>query len=258
MHKRNDVLDWLTSLFTKKSKPVAPSLTPGFSFANAFAARQTSPGPVTNTSAAEKPQPVFQTAPQVTPPATGQPAAHEHVVELQGQLSEAIREREKLENELIAMRQRVNTQAQAPLPMRQASVAPIAPTSTTSVRVIAPDAASKAGLPHLTTFPNVVTGIIKDQQGNLLVGILITVRDKEGTPVRALKTNRLGQFAASTPLPNNTYVIEIEDPKGGFVFDKAKITLAGSVAPPIEVSAKSQRQVERDKLAREIFGNQPM
>ncbi len=126
---------------------------------------------------------------------------------------------------------------------------------STSVRVIAPDAATKAGLPRLTTFPNVVTGIVRDHWGNLLPGMLITVRDRDDVPLRALKTNRLGQFAASTPLPNNTYIVEIEDPKGGFIFDKAQISLTGAVAPPIEVIAKSQKQVERDKLAREIFGN---
>ncbi len=84
--------------------------------------------------------------------------------------------------------------------------------------------------------------------------MLITVRDKDDVPLRALKTNKLGQFAASTPLPNGTYMVEIEDPKDSFVFDKIQIPLAGSVAPPIEVIAKSQKQVERDKLAREIFG----
>lgn len=129
---------------------------------------------------------------------------------------------------------------------------------TTSVRVISPGGAVNAGLPRLTTFPNVVTGIVKDSYGNLLAGMLVTVRDKDDVPLRALKTNRLGQFAASTPLPNNTYIIEIEDPKDGFIFDKAQVSLAGAVAPPIEVTAKSRKQVERDKLAKEIFGNQPM
>lgn len=116
----------------------------------------------------------------------------------------------------------------------------------------------KAGLPRLTTFPNVVTGIIKDHYGNLLAGMLITVRDRDDVPLRALKTNKLGQFAASTPLPNNTYIVEIEDPKGGFTFDKAQISLNGTVTPPIEVTAKSQKQVDRDKLAKEIFGQNQM
>lgn len=181
---------------------------------------------------------------------------HERVVELQTQLSEALSQREQLEKELIAIRQRPDNRAPTQTqPTRQATMTPpINMTPTTSVRVISPGGAVNAGLPRLTTFPNVVTGVVKDQYGNLMAGMLVTVRDKDDTPLRALKTNKLGQFAASTPLPNNTYVIEIEDPRGGFIFDKAQVSLAGTVAPPIEVTAKSQKQVERDKLAKEIFG----
>lgn len=250
IHHRTNPLDWISSLFRGKTKSATPSLSPGFSFADALSTNHPPSKPAPPVPI-EKPQ---AATPPVALPAT-RPDAHEHVVELQGQLSQAIRERERLEKELIAMRQHAQTQTQTPIPMRQASVAPLAPTSTTSVRVISPNAATKAGLPHLTTFPNVVTGIVKDNYGNLLSGMLITVRDKDDTPLRALKTNKLGQFAASTPLPDNTYMIEIEDPKGGFIFDKAQILLSGAVAPPIEITAKSQKQVERDKLAREIFGD---
>ena len=181
-------------------------------------------------------------------------------MELQGQLSEALSQREKLEKELLAIRQQVERQSRAsPSPTRPAGVtSSVSSSPAASVRVIAPGSETKAGLPRLTTFPNVVTGIIKDNYGNLLAGMLITVRDKDDVPLRALKTNKLGQFAASTPLPNNTYIVEIEDPKNGFTFDKAQISLNGTVAPPIEVTAKSQKQVERDKLAKEIFGNQPI
>ena len=167
-----------------------------------------------------------------------------------------MRDRERLEKELVAMRQKMDHQANSvpAQPLRQAATVPAGRQAGPTVRVIAPGAAISAGLPRLTTFPNVVTGIVKDQYGNLLAGMLITVRDHDDVPLRALKTNRLGQFAASTPLPNNTYIVEIEDPKGGFIFDKAQIQLTGGLIPPLEVTAKSQRQVERDKLAKEIFG----
>lgn len=248
-HYASDPLSWLKKFF--QTKPT-PSLSPGFSFADALTARSTP----SVTPAPTMPQPTTKVAPNVAPPTT-RPIAHERVVELQGQLSDALRERERLEKELITMRQRMDNQTKtaSQAPIRQASIMPSTPTtSATSVRVIAPDAATKAGLPRLTTFPNVVTGIVKDHYGNLLAGMLITVRDKDDIPLRALKTNKLGQFAASTPLPNNTYIVEIEDPKGAFIFDKAQIALTGAVAPPIEVTAKSHREVERDKLAKEIFG----
>ncbi len=123
-----------------------------------------------------------------------------------------------------------------------------------TVKIIPPEATTRAGLPRLTTFSNVVTGIIKDNIGGLLPGVLVTVRDKEGVPLRALKTNKLGQFAASTQLPNGTYIIEIEDPRNRYLFDRAQITLNGSVMPAIEIVAKSKRDINREELSKQIFG----
>ncbi len=263
-----DLLGWFDGLFGWFNTKPAVSLSPGLSFADALGSKQSAtvtPTPIRTPPPATAPRASPQPA---TPPATHavSPAAapvgtgqHERVVLLQGQLSDMMRERERLEKELITMRQRASQpQPAAPTaPSRQASVMmPPSPSAGPTVRVISPGAATNAGLPRLTTFPNVVTGIIKDQYGNLLPGMLVTVRDKNDIPLRALKTNRLGQFAASTPLPNNTYIVEIEDPKSSFLFDKAQIQLNGSVAPPLEITAKSQKQLDRDRLAREIFGGQ--
>lgn len=272
-HGTLPIVAWFTSLFHNRPAP-APTLTPEFSFADAFASKH-NPSiagnhPSSSAAAAQK-TPVLQ-RPANTPtsvpvpisaaptPPTQTSDGHQHIASLQGQLTDVMRDRERLENELIAMRQKMDRQIHAPppQPMRQAPTMPISHQAGPTVRVIAPGAAAKAGIPQLTTFPNVVTGIVKDQYGNLLSGMLITVRDREDVPLRALKTNRLGQFAASTPLPNNTYIVEIEDPKGGFIFDKAQIQLSGAIIPPLEVTAKSQKQVERDRLAKEIFGNTQM
>ncbi|KKT47211.1 MAG: hypothetical protein UW37_C0012G0009, partial [Candidatus Gottesmanbacteria bacterium GW2011_GWA2_44_17] len=106
-----------------------------------------------------------------------------------------------------------------------------------------------------TTFPNVVTGIIKDYDNNLLPGVLVTVKDKDGVPLRALKTNKLGQFAASTQLSNGTYVVEVEDPRERFVFDRVQITVNGTIMPALQIIAKSKRALDREKLAKEIFGS---
>lgn len=125
-----------------------------------------------------------------------------------------------------------------------------------TVRVVAAGATQAIGIPKLTTFPNIVTGIVKDDRGNLLTGILVTVRDLQEVPLRALKTNKLGQFGASTPLPPGTYIVEIEDPQKRFVFDRAQLTVNDIVLPALEILAKSRKQVARDKLAKEIFGEQ--
>ncbi|MBI2020440.1 PrgI family protein [Candidatus Daviesbacteria bacterium] len=89
----------------------------------------------------------------------------------------------------------------------------------------------------LTTFPNVINGVVKDTVGNYLEGVVAVIYDKEGLPVRALKTNKLGQFSGSTPLPNGIYTLELE--KENFAFDVLQIELTGSVLPPINVVAKS-------------------
>jgi hypothetical protein len=201
------------------------------------------------------------------------------ILELQKQLTDVLAEKNKMEKELLSMRARAGRPSfpmAQPFPRTPARPSPfvsdLEPTAASAqpnpgvppapqgptVRVITQDAAVKAGLPRLTSVPNVVTGITKDNQGNLLPGVLVTVRDKDDIPLRALKTNKLGQFAASTPLPSGTYLVEVEDPRNRFVFDRAQITLNGGVIAPIEIIAKSQKELTRQKLAAEIFGAKDM
>lgn len=103
------------------------------------------------------------------------------------------------------------------------------------VTILAPSKPTPTQL-TLTSFPNVINGIIRDSVGNYLEGVVVVIYDKTGMPVRALKTNRLGQFSGSTPLPNGTYRIELE--KDNLTFDVLQIELAGSTLPPLEISAK--------------------
>lgn len=88
----------------------------------------------------------------------------------------------------------------------------------------------------LTTFPNVINGVIRDRLGNYLEGVVTVIYDKEGLPVRALKTNKLGQFSGATPLPNGVYRLELE--KDNFSFDVLQIELTGQVLPPLVIIAK--------------------
>lgn len=183
-------------------------------------------------------------------------ATESRLVELQKQLSQVLSERNKMQEELIRLREDYKKQSQPAPPPQTMGVAETKTVKTPTVKVINADTAVHAGLPKLTTFPNVVTGIIKDFDSNMLPGVLVTVRDKDGIPLRALKTNKLGQFAASTPLPDGTYLIEIEDPRSRYVFDRVQISLNGTLLPAIEIVAKSQKQISREKLSKEIFGNQ--
>lgn len=88
----------------------------------------------------------------------------------------------------------------------------------------------------LTSTPNVVSGIVIDPSGNYLEGAVVVIYDKEGLPVRALKTNKLGQFTGSTPLPSGIYTIETE--KEQFSFDVLQIELSNAVLSPLQVTAK--------------------
>lgn len=103
------------------------------------------------------------------------------------------------------------------------------------VKVVIPQKPKQTQL-ALTTFPNVINGVTKDKLGNYLEGVVAVIYDKEGLPVRALKTNKLGQFTGSTPLPNGTYILELE--KDNFTFDVLQIELTGGVLPPLLITAK--------------------
>lgn len=88
----------------------------------------------------------------------------------------------------------------------------------------------------LTTYPNVINGIVTDTENNYIEGVVVVIYDKEGLPVRALKTNKLGQFSGATPLPNGIYTIQIE--KDSLVFDVIQIELEGNILPPLIIAAK--------------------
>lgn len=83
--------------------------------------------------------------------------------------------------------------------------------------------------------PNVIVGLLRDQSGLLITDAVIIVKDAEGEPVRALKSNKVGQFAISTPLPNGKYTIDIQ--KDGYRFDTIAVDLAGQIFAPIEIKA---------------------
>lgn len=113
----------------------------------------------------------------------------------------------------------------------------------------APDRA--IGMPSVPDSPNLVTGITKDARGNALSNILIEVKDKEGNPVRAFKTNEVGRFASATPLINGVYTMEFEDPKAQNKFKEITINATGQIIMPIEAISVDVRE----ELRRSLFAN---
>lgn len=172
--------------------------------------------------------------------------AHQKVLELEGLLSQTQTEKQKLEEEILSLRRQLETQKNVYTP----SVA-AAPKETKNVRVIPKELGKAAGIPIAPEFPNVISGIIKDPRGNPLPNILVEVKDQEGNPVRAFKTNALGQFSASTALSNGSYTIEFEDPNAANKFDTVAFRADGNVILPIEVISVDTRE----ELRRTLFTN---
>ena len=126
----------------------------------------------------------------------------------------------------------------------------VTPNESTTVTTVAPESSLKAGFPQLPDTPNIVMGIIKDPRGKIIPNILVEIMDVQGIPVRAFKTNALGQFAAATPLPNGEYNVLLEDPRKQNEFEQIHIVLDGTIFNPLEIISIDQRE----RLRRELFG----
>ncbi|MBU2577379.1 PrgI family protein [Patescibacteria group bacterium] len=94
----------------------------------------------------------------------------------------------------------------------------------------------QAMIPTTPTMSNLLVGFVHTPDGKIIENAILEVRDPAGNPVRAFKTNKLGQFRSATPLPNGSYEIETE--KEGLRFDIIKVDLKGEILSPIEIVSK--------------------
>lgn len=88
-------------------------------------------------------------------------------------------------------------------------------------------------LPASPKLPNLVTGVVVDQNDKLVENAIVQIVSGDGIPARAMKTNSLGQFYTSTPLGVGSYIIEIDKP--GLSFSPQQITINNTVLSPIEL-----------------------
>lgn len=98
----------------------------------------------------------------------------------------------------------------------------------------APKAQVKINLSDHINTPN---GVVYDSHGGLIEGALISVYDKSNKPVRAFKTNGLGQFVSVTPLPDGRYTIQTDF--DGMTFDTIAFEAAGKLLEPFAITAKN-------------------
>lgn len=92
-------------------------------------------------------------------------------------------------------------------------------------------------MPKPPTTPNVIVGMITDKNGKILENAIVEIQDAIGNPVRALRSNQLGQFRTTAPLANGEYTITIE--REGYWFDIIKVAAEGKVIPTLKIKAKS-------------------
>ncbi len=186
-----------------------------------------------------------QAAEQVTDQKTAE-VAHEQSQALEKQLQEIMAQKAELEKQLMSMTKKLS-QSQ---PVFTPSEGVNTPAPSQNVRKITKEMGVRIGLPTAPEAPNLLVGIIKDSRGNILPNILVEVQDQEGNPVRAFKTNQLGQFAAATSLLNGTYTLAFEDPGGKQKFDLIQIDAVGEPIQPIEIISTDARE----DLRKDLFG----
>ncbi len=89
--------------------------------------------------------------------------------------------------------------------------------------------------PSAPSQPNVVVGMVVNQKQELLPGAIIEVALNSGQVVRVVRTNALGQFFVTTPLPNGSYVLRAE--VDGLQFAPQSLEVIGQTIAPILFTA---------------------
>lgn len=112
-----------------------------------------------------------------------------------------------------------------------------APTAKKSEQAIPTSTPKKITLPASPKSPNLITGVIVDQNDKLVENAIVQIVNADGIPARAMKTNTLGQFYTSTPLSPGTYIIEVD--REGLTFAPQQLVVNDTILSPIELHASS-------------------
>lgn len=86
------------------------------------------------------------------------------------------------------------------------------------------------------TLANIVLGRVADKEGHVLDESIIIIKDSNDEPERAVKTNSLGEFKLSTPLPNGNYKIEVKHKSK--TFDMINFEARGEKIEPLTIISK--------------------
>lgn len=153
---------------------------------------------------------------------------------LEEQTTSLTEQKNTLSAQISKLRQDMQTERVAPLssPAYQPTM-----DKSANFRVVS-KAATRQATVTLTELPNIMNGIITDDKGTPIDSVILVIKDKTGNSIRAMKSNKIGQFMVSTPLENGLYYLEMEKP--GLIFDPIEINLTGQVLQPLYIKPKQQ------------------
>jgi hypothetical protein len=91
-------------------------------------------------------------------------------------------------------------------------------------------------IPSMINKPNMISGVIKNRRGEHMENVILVIKNEKGETVRALRTNKLGNFIVSSQIPNGEYRIEIDKTNDtGLTFDIIPFSANGGVLPSLEI-----------------------
>ncbi len=181
-------------------------------------------------------------------------AIHQKAGILEKQVQEIHTQKQALEEEILQLKKQLSTQQTTTTSPAAKNAIVSTPTpfpplkqQPPHVRSVPKEQNKRLGI-FVSDTPNVVSGMVKDARGNVLPNILVEIKDKASNPVRAFKTNALGNFASATPLAAGTYTITLEDLKKQHTFDSIQITANDQIMLPIEIISYDKREALRKDL----------
>lgn len=119
-----------------------------------------------------------------------------------------------------------------PTPVYSASTLPMPPPA--APQSLAPQAQTASNLP-IPERPNIVSGVVMSGGQPVDGAIVEILNSATGIPVRALRSNKNGQFQTATPLSKGNYNISVE--KAGLTFAPVSIICDDKIISPIQLSA---------------------
>ncbi|MCL5113936.1 MAG: PrgI family protein [Patescibacteria group bacterium] len=174
-------------------------------------------------------------------------ATHQKVLELEKFLQDVLSQKQALEERLLGLQKEIGIQKQNVYTPSTAQPKE----ETQNTRMIPRTMGKATGTPIFPDTPNLITGVVKDPRGNPLANILVEIKDHSGNPVRAFKTNALGQFASATPIISGVYTLLFEDPREQNKFDNIEINATGEIILPLEIISSDKRE----ELRRSLFND---